>query len=151
MGINRTYNIKSIEAGFEKDKKNLISQAISLFFQVGKTAVDLAFANGNYINRTGVLRSSIGCGVSFEGIIKETYGFRTVIQGDKGATQGKTYLEELLKENPKKGQVKLVVVAGAEHASFVEDNAHYIVIDNAADFVENNVGFVLRQLNVITS
>ena len=69
---------------------------------------------------------------------------------NEGVREGREFLDSVLKQNVRRNEVKLVVVAGAEHASYVEDNSKYIVIENAKDFVEANVGSILKQLKVIT-
>lgn len=150
MGITATYNKREFNKGLNKDLDKLIDDAINLFFNLGKRAVDIAFSDGNYINRTGVLRSSIGCGVSYNGVTKKVYGFMPVNGSNEGVREGREFLDSVLKQNVRRNEVKLVVVAGAEHASYVEDNSKYIVIENAKDFVEANVGSILKQLKVIT-
>lgn len=149
MGINSTYNEKSLFDSFDADKRELINKSIQQIFNLGKSAVDVALSKGNYINRSGILRSSIGCGVSFEGVVKEVYGFRSILQGDRGAFQGKLLLDELLKENPTKGQIKLVVIAGAQHASFVENISRFTVLEDANNYIHSNMEIILSQLNFI--
>lgn len=148
MGISATYNDREFNRNLKKEVDKLINKGIDLFFNLGKRAVDIAFSDGNYINRTGILRSSIGCGVSFNGVVKKIYGFTPVNGSNEGVREGRDFLDSLLKQNVRRNEIKLVIVAGAEHASYVEDNSKYVVIDNGTDFVEANIGSVLKQLKI---
>ena len=148
MGIKAKYNKKDLFAEFQNSYDGSVKFLTKTIFDLGKKAVDIAFTDGNYINRTGVLRSSIGCGISFGGLIIGTYGFYPVPEeGTKGISLGKTLLEDKLKSNVKRDEIKLVIVAGAYYASFVEDTSNYVVLDSGLKFIQDNLDLLLSELN----
>lgn len=148
MGIKSSYNKSAFDASLTKDISKLKEAAGRLFLTLGSRAVDLAYSDGNYINRTGTLRSSIGCGVSIDGVVKSTYGFFPFGIDSTGIQEGKDFLNDLLKENSRKDEIRLVVVAGAEHASFVENLSEYVVLESSEEFIVNSIDSILLQLKV---
>jgi len=147
MGLKPTYDKRQFERELEKSREDFVKQACSAFFNLGKKAVDIVVADGNYVNRTGVLRSSIGCGVFYNGIQVSEYGFFTTFGPESGASLGRKLLYSIGKQNVVRNQVKLVVVAGADYASFVEANENYRVLVTGVDFIESNLQSILRGLN----
>jgi thiol-disulfide isomerase/thioredoxin len=88
--------------------------------RVGEEAVATARNEhpGNWIDRTGNLRSSIGYGIYREGRKQLESMFGIVKNGGEGAEKGKKMLDELSKlyaEN-----YALIVVAGMNYAGYVE-------------------------------
>lgn len=150
MGITSKYNQKELFKEFDSSFEEVKNFLIDKLFETGKRAVDIAFSDGNYINRTGVLRSSIGCGISYGGVILKTYGFFSVAQeGSRGVSLGKDLLLDKLKSNVRSTEVKLAIVAGADYASFVEDSSSYTVLESGVNFMENNLLSILKQLKVL--
>jgi len=147
MGLKPTYDKRQFERELEKSREDFVKQAYSAFFNLGKKAVDIVVADGNYINRTGVLRSSIGCGVFYNGVQVSEYGFFTTFGPESGASLGRKLLYSIGKQNVVRNQVKLVVVAGADYASFVESKENYRVLVTGVDFIESNLQSILRGLN----
>ena len=149
MGIKALYNKKDLEKSLDKQAESLKNNVTNTFFEAGKKAVDLAVSDGNYINRTGVLRSSIGCGISFGGVILKTYGFNLILSGgEKGASEGKRLLLEKLKTNVTTQSIKLVVVAGADYASFVEDSSRFSVLPKSADLLSQVYQEIVSSLKI---
>ena len=150
MGIKPSYSKKEFENQLKRSKDNFIQDIANCFFELGKRAVDVAVSDGNYVNRTGVLRSSIGCAVVINGLIVKEYGFKNIgpnaLQGQR---LGKKLLESLSRTNIRSNQIKLIIVAGADYASFVEDTSNFVVLSQGISFVESNLPSVLRQLKVI--
>lgn len=150
MGIKAKYTEKELFEEFDDSFSKLKKDLINKFFSLGKRAVDIAVADGNYINRSGILRSSIGCGISFNGVLLKEYGFFSIMQeGDSGAILGRNLLYSKIKTNVKINQLRLVIVAGAEYASFLEESDSYTVFSGGIDFVEENLVSILKQLKVI--
>lgn len=147
MGLKPTYDKRQFARELDKSAEDFVKQACSAFFNLGKKAVDIVVADGNYVNRTGVLRSSIGCGVFYNGIQVSEYGFFTTFGPESGASLGRKLLYSIGKQNVVRNQVKLVVVAGADYASFVESKENYRVLVTGVDFIESNLQSILRGLN----
>ena len=150
MGIKATYNKNDILESFDQQISDFREDIIAQFISIGKRAVDIAVRDGNYKNRTGVLRSSIGCGVSFNGVLQYEYGFTSFPpEGSEGARIGRRFLREKLTSNVRRNTITLVVVAGAQHAEFVEKD--FSVLRDGASFMERSVNSILVSLNVISN
>lgn len=118
MGIERLTPDKEIKEYLIRgiDKFNI--EIIQTLKYVGEKVVNEARDQGSYLNQTGNLRSSIGCGIVKDGRLISTFGFQQVKDGKEGIDTGKSYLKELISKNPK-GLV-LIVVAGRNYAAYVE-------------------------------
>lgn len=147
MGLKATYSQRQFDRGLDRSAEDFVKEACSAFFNLGKKAVDIVVADGNYINRTGVLRSSIGCGVFYNGVQISEYGFFTTFGPESGASLGRELLKQLGRQNIVRNQVKLIVVAGSDYASFVEARENYRVLVTGVDFIESNLQSILRGLN----
>ena len=106
--------------------KYIISQSDriqkALIYQLDAFVTELqnhAKASAGYQDQTGNLKSSIGGAVVQDGRVVTYSGFEQVLTGSPGVSKGREYLNSLL-GNYRKGTV-LIVVAGMEYASFVQD------------------------------
>lgn len=106
---------------------------------VGEKCVNEARLSGNYTDRTGNLRSSVGYVLTHNGEIVYTSSFPTIKGGNEGATEGRDYALELAKTIS--GDWVLIVVAGRQYAAYVRARG-YDVIDKAEDLARK----LLKQL-----
>jgi len=93
---------------------------------VGERCVAEAVGNGNYTDRTGNLRSSIGYVVAVDGSVVAEGGFGAA-GGPEGPQAGRSKAAGLVLGS--RGAV-LVVVAGMNYAQFVADKG-FNVLDSA--------------------
>lgn len=112
--------------------------ASNILSYVGEESVNEARKLGNYTDRTGNLRSSIGYAVTVEG--RTEYGeLQQVKQGAQGCAEGKTHLQELASQ--RQGDVALHIVAGMDYAEYVERN--YKVLSPARVLADREVPAML--------
>lgn len=94
-------------------------QVVDVFVRIGDYGYKLAVERGNYQDRTGNLRSSIGYGVVLNGRLVKIGGFEQFLSGSDGVSRGKDLLNELVSE-VENDRISLILVAGAEYAMYVE-------------------------------
>lgn len=132
-------------------------QVFAFLAQLGQSAYETAVQEGKYNNITGNLRSSLGYVISMDGKIVKEGGFKRIdgrgenyekvffttrsqktVQfwakgksgdGSEGSRQGLSYARDLASKHTK--GVTLVVVAGMDYASYVNDIHKLNVIDTA--------------------
>jgi hypothetical protein len=136
--IEANFNMKDIEDYINETVNHWIDDIADSMFEAGKIVVDKARAQtkaeGGFGNITYNLRSSIGCVVvSNHQILDKHIYFPKIGKGDEGHKQGIAYAREiaLLLDD---GDVFIVVVAGMEYASFLEDNGHDVISGSCESF-----------------
>lgn len=110
-------NVVSQEA-LQQKAQRYVEALINSLYRVGEEAVKIARHTHRYQDQTGNLTSSIGYGVSNDGVIVHESSFEVVKGGSQGAKEGREYLHSLLAQNAK--GVTLIVVAGKNYAKYVE-------------------------------
>lgn len=111
---------------------------------VGEQCLIEARNNGNYTDRTGNLRSSIGYAVVMNGQIVQSDHVEKVKDGNDGVSDGVAFLQERIKKAKKRG-VCLIVTAGMNYAEYVEAKG-YTVLSSAELKAPNLVKQLLTQL-----
>lgn len=86
---------------------------------VGEQCIIEAREHGDYTDRTGNLRSSIGYAVLLDGKVIRQEQVEKTLNGDKGLSEGLSYLKARIAKASKKGVV-LIVTAGMNYAEYVE-------------------------------
>lgn len=99
----------------------------------------------SWYDQTGNLRSSIGYVIAMDGKIVRTGGFSQVLNGSEGPTEGKQFAKELAEANP--GNYVLIVVAGMNYASYVEDMENKDVLASASLFAERKLPNMIRRID----
>ena len=110
---------------------------------VGESCITEARNNGNYIDRTGNLRSSIGYVVVNNGIIVTQGNSQKYLEGTLGETNGVKFVRDLAARN-NKGMV-LIVAAGMNYAVYVEARG-YNVLTSAELLADSLVPQMLRAI-----
>lgn len=100
------------------------------FCYVGEQCIIEARNGGNYTDRSGNLRSSIGYAVLMNGQVIQSDHVEKIKNGDKGVMEGQEYLQSRIKKASKKGVV-LIVTAGMNYAEYVEAKPKYVVLSSA--------------------
>lgn len=109
---------------------------------VGITCINEARTNGDYIDQTGNLRSSIGYAIIQNGVVVNQSRFEQVKDGREGKKEGAELLSDLIGRNTQ--GIVLIVVAGMNYAAYVETKRN--VITSAELLAEDLVPKLLRQL-----
>lgn len=150
--ITAKYDFSDIDNFFEE----VFSEVFAHLVEMGERAYETAVREGKYNNITGNLRSSLGYVVAHDGKVIKEGGFKQVkgrgenyekvyfttkaqktVQfwargksgdGSEGSREGLEYARSLAMKT--KGMT-LVVVAGMDYASYVNDIYHKDVIDSA--------------------
>lgn len=116
-------NTKKVYAKLQMARKELIDFLVYRLSQIGEECVKIARDYGNYEDRTGNLRSSIGYIILNDGEVK-VHGASKQYSGKKGdgakgVQEGEALLKRLQAKFP--WGVVLIVCAGMEYAAFVEN------------------------------
>ena len=96
MGFTKKTPDSAFSNFLDDTKKAVIGRAIKAFIYVGEACLKEARLNGNYTDRTGNLRNSIGYAVLFNGEVMEESAFANT----KGGQNGKKHLDSLKKNYP---------------------------------------------------
>ena len=119
---------------------------LNTLLYVGEKSLIKARENGNYTDQTGNLRSSIGYAILNNGkVLKKAYG-EVVKDGIKGKSEANKFLMSLLANAPQTGFV-LIVVAGMNYASYVENNG-YDVLTSSELYAKQLLRNILLQLGL---
>lgn len=101
-------------------------QIVQMLQYCGESAVRFARENGNYQDRTGNLRSSVGYLIVQDGREVAQSDFNAVsANGGEGSTTGLDYARKIAAENNK--GIVLIVVAGMNYALYVERRGHDVL------------------------
>lgn len=108
-----------INASIAKFAKQNIETQILVFNYIGQTFINEARDGGNYKDRTGNLRSSIGYAVINNGNIENSkfYGEQ------KGTSSAMTLINEVMNTQG----IELIVTAGMEYAKYVEAKGYNVL------------------------
>ena len=120
---------------------------VKVFEYVGESCIAEARVAGNYTDRTGNLRSSIGYVIVVDGKVQKTV-IVSPSKGDdksKGKTSAVNMLKELVHGYP--NGVALVIVAGMNYAGYVEAR-NYNVLLSAEQLSKTMLPMLLRQLKI---
>lgn len=118
MGIKLITPKSKINAMIQQQFQDVERQIINILLYAGESAVIQARTSGNYTDRTGNLRSSIGYVIVKRGEIVEKSAFNVVKGGQEGSREGLNLAIDLAKEFPT--DYVLIVVAGMNYATYVE-------------------------------
>ena len=112
---------------------------------IGEQVLNAARSTKSYKDQTGNLRSSIGYAVSVDGNIVQMSSFDVVKNGGVGATGGKEYVLQLIRDYPQ--GIVLIVVAGMNYATYVSAKG-YDVLDSSELLAEKLVPQMLKKLGI---
>lgn len=98
----------------------------------------------SWYDQTGNLRSSIGYVIAMDGKIVRSGGFSQILNGSEGPTEGKQFAKEVAEANP--GKYVLIVVAGMNYASYVEEMDNKDVLASASLFAERELPKMIRRI-----
>lgn len=99
----------------------------------------------SWYDQTGNLRSSIGYVIAVDGRIIRTGGFSQILNGAEGPTEGRKFAKEMADSHP--GKYVLIVVAGMNYASYVEEMDNKDVLASSALFAERELPKMIRRID----
>ena len=129
MGFTKKTPDSAFSNFLDDTKKAIIGRAIKAFIYVGEACLKEARLNGNYTDRTGNLRNSIGYAVLFDGEVMEESAFANT----KGGQNGKKHLDSL------------IVSTGMSYAAYVEAR-NYNVLTSSELLANKLVHQIMKQL-----
>ena len=124
MALVPKFTQGQIKAQIDAFIKVAEKRTIQRFQYLGEQCVILARSNGDYMDQTGNLRSSVGY-VVFKDGVAVSQSFSQVGSGLKGTNEGRTTAMKVGAKN-KKG-ISLVVVAGMNYALSVESKGRDVL------------------------
>lgn len=136
--------IDKISADVDKEVRQMTEAIIETLQYIGEKAVTIARDRGNYNNITGNLRSSIGYVVLHDGDPvrqgePEVYG-----DGEEGSKVAEELLTMIRSQYPT--GIVLIVCAGMNYASYVEDIHGRDVLTSARLETEETANRMLKEL-----
>ncbi len=144
MGIKKTSG--NFDNWLNTKVKQLRLALINMMCYMGEECVKYAREHGNYQDRTGNLRSSIGYVILDNGKIIVQGGFEKTLKGSDGQAKGKAFIQDLISKHSK--GIVLIVVAGMEYAEYVEAMENYDVITSSELLAKREIPKMLRQLKL---
>lgn len=147
MGIKCTTPLKDVRKYIDQAIEKVDNIVVRNLQRLGEEAVIRARSRSgeeSWYDQTGNLRSSVGYVIARDGMIVSSSDFAKVRNGNEGSSEGKKYALELASSNP--GRYVLVVVAGMNYASYVEDMENKDVLASTKIFAEQELPNVLQRL-----
>jgi hypothetical protein len=142
MALRRITSISEVTEHLEKEIEKREKVIINTLKYVGEQCVNDARMNGDYMDQTGNLRSSIGYVVVKNGIVLSLSKFNKVKSSSEGKSEGLELANKLASKSTT--GIVLIVVAGMNYASYVETNRN--VITSSELLAEKLVPQLLKQL-----
>ena len=132
MSFKMTTTEQQLNKFFELAEQEAHKEVINTLAYLGEQCISKVREGkeaGLWTDRTGNLRSSIGYVVVYNGQIVELAGFNPIGTGIEGQKEGRTYAEQLAKQQTK--GYALIVVAGMAYASYVEAKGFDVLANTA--------------------
>lgn len=143
---------KGIDAEIQETLKSLREEIFMELQTIGEEAVKIARNEHLYEDQTGNLTSSLGFAVLDRNKIVTMSGFQAVLNGEEGSEEGNSLVAQVAAQN--ESDFALVLVAGMEYASYVEDmglnvleGANLYCMGKVPERVKKSVDRAINQLN----
>ncbi|MFV0536836.1 MAG: hypothetical protein ACK5M3_05610 [Dysgonomonas sp.] len=139
--------MRDIEAQIRRKIENAEKVIVNTLKYVGEMCVNEARSNGDYIDQTGNLRSSIGYVILKDGVIASENVKASSRGSDKstGTREAKQFINELAAKFDK--GIVLIVVAGMNYASLVETRRN--VLSSARLLAKRETPRMMQELGFI--
>lgn len=150
MAIIARTSLSDVKVYMQKQAENLDRVVIRNLERLGMMAVTYArdrAGEDSWYDQTGNLRSSIGYVVGKDGEVVSEGGFRTILNGANGSSEGKQFANELA--NSFANKYFLIVVAGMKYASYVEEMDNKDVLASASLFAEKELPKMVKRIDNI--
>jgi len=117
MDIKAKFSISDLQKALKQEYEKIEKAAISRLTRIGRLFVAAGRANGEYMNHTYNLRSSVAFAISKDGVII-LQDYRQYGNGSEGLNKAKALMDDVASSNGT--GVALIVVAGEDYAIYVE-------------------------------
>lgn len=117
MGIADLTDYEALAAKAKAEVERWERDILRRCAYIAEKLVATARIEGNYLDQTGNLRSSIGAVVVVNGKVVRRAGFQSVNGGSKGTNEGRDFATELAAHIP--SGIAIILVAGMEYALHV--------------------------------
>ena len=116
---------------------------------LGEECVNKAREDGNYMDRSGNLRGSIGYVIVVNGEVEQLSGFSKSYgkQEGVGAKEGENFAKSLAMKY--QTGYALIVVAGMNYAACVEALDNYVVLSSAELYAKKKLPVIMRKLKTV--
>ena len=143
MGFKFNILPSAISADIDNRAAELVADICEDMAYIGEECVNAARMSGDYTDRTGNLRSSVGYGLIKDGVVVRSSNFEDVKPtADKGHDAGLDFLDELA---AKRKGICLAIVAGMEYSAAVQSKG-YNVLYSAELLGEKRVNEMIHKL-----
>ena len=140
MGVKVTKPKMDVTEAVMSHMRDVVNAAVKQLAEVGELCVAEARSSGNYTDRTGNLRSSIGFVVALDGKVVASSSFDSVSGGKVSPLEGRSLAESVASQT---SALTLIIVAGMEYAQYVADKGF-----NVLDSAQILAGVLLNQLSI---
>ena len=148
MGITPQFSVREIHSYMESYRQRVEEIVIRNLQRLGEQAiihVRNRTGEESWYDQTGNLRSSVGYVVGRDGVVTSKGGFSQVLNGAEGTSEGQKFAESLAKLMA--GKYFLIVVAGMEYASYVEDMENKDVLASSTLFVKDELPKMIQRID----
>lgn len=122
-------NKNDIEKAISSSKQRIEDALVMRLQRIGEQFVANARSSGNYQDRTGNLRSSIGYVIVKNGLQLVGSDWVMIREGKAGIVVGKKLIEEMSRRFPT--GIVLICVAGMDYAAAVESKGYDVITSSA--------------------
>lgn len=143
MALKRNTSQREIDQHLQNEIAKAEEKLVKALHRVGMECLTEARNQGEYIDQTGNLRSSIGYVILKDGMLIDTSDFAKVKDGGEGQRIGKIRLTELSQKFPN-GYV-LIMVAGMNYAAYVEAKGRN-VLSSSELLAKKTISVLLQKL-----
>lgn len=147
MGIVPKFTLKDVRSYMEQYASRVEEVVIRNLQRLGEqTIIKVRDRSGeeSWYDQTGNLRSSIGYVVGRDGEVISEGGFSQVLNGSEGSSEGKRFAEELAAQLT--GKYFLIIVAGMNYASYVEEMENKDVLASSSLFAEKELPKMVKRI-----
>lgn len=148
MGITCKTPMSEIQEYINKAVERADKVVIRNLQRLGEEAVIYArnrTGAESWYDQTGNLRSSIGYVIARDGNVVRKGGFSQILDGTEGPSEGKRFAVEVANNCP--GRYVLIVVAGMNYASYVEEMENKDVLASSSLFVERELPKLIKRID----
>ena len=150
MGIKAKFSLNDIKNEMMAFRSRVDKVILLNLQRLGEMAVIHArnrTGEESWFDQTGNLRSSIGYVIGKDGYVLGEGGFSRVLNGAQGCSEGEQYARELAHELA--GKYFLIVVAGMNYASYVEEMDNKDVLASSELFVRNELPKMKKRIDTM--
>lgn len=137
ISVEANFNMKSIHDYMERQAEQRINEVVDFMRAKGVEYTTMArnktLATNKYNNITFNLVSSVGFAITRNGAVVESY-FPLLETGTEGKAKGEALSARVASELGGTNNIVLVLVAGEDYASYVQNNGKDVISASSTEF-----------------